>query len=169
MSSAPPAHALSGRYLIFRLGSEYFGLPIACVSVVLRLRPWDLVPSSSGSALSLRGRTVPLVDLHPTLGVQNPVAVERPVVVVVQQQHLAVRSSTALRVDEVIEICQLGADQIEPAPRFGATGDTDRYLLGTAREAQRTLRLLDLDRALAAHALLTPTPARRHHHAARGT
>lgn len=163
---------LGGRYLLFRLGDEHFGLSVACITLVRRLRQVDLAPRATGGAaghISVRGRAVPMVDLHQTLRVGPTGPVERPVVVVVvHQQHLTSRRTSALVVDAVLEIRDLAAEQIQPAPRFGATGDADRYLVGTVRGTQRGLRLLDLDRALAAYAL-NASPLDDHHRAQQPT
>jgi purine-binding chemotaxis protein CheW len=50
-------------------------------------------------------------------------------------------------VDEVSEVLDIVGEQIEPAPEFGTTVDTD-FILGMGKVARKVVMLLDIDKVL---------------------
>ena len=50
-------------------------------------------------------------------------------------------------VDEVSEVMDVSAGQIEPPPRFAASVDTD-FLMGIGKVGEKVIMLLDIDRLL---------------------
>ena len=68
---------LSSQYVIFRVGAEEFGLPIAQVSSIIRYEPATPVPRSPDmveGVINLRGRVVPVVALGRKLFGTDPSA-----------------------------------------------------------------------------------------------
>jgi len=99
-----------GKYVIFALGPEQFGLPIDNVEQILKSSKITKIPKSSKDILglfSLRGSTMPIVDTSNILGVPSE---EKGYFLVVSIDGLR----AALLVDQVHKIVDLTADQIRP-------------------------------------------------------
>jgi purine-binding chemotaxis protein CheW len=73
---------------------------------------------------------------------------------VVQVAVQAASVTMGLIVDEVSEVLNVLADQIEASPSFGAKVDTD-FILGMGKVAQKVVMLLDVDKVLASEELVT--------------
>jgi len=50
-------------------------------------------------------------------------------------------------VDEVSEVMEISADQIEPAPEFGTSVDT-AFILGMGKVGKKVVILMDVDKVL---------------------
>jgi purine-binding chemotaxis protein CheW len=144
--------------VVFSLHGEHYGLPITAVREIIRY----VAPSATASArgviqgmISLRGRTLPIVDLSSRLGQQLEVGSGTRILV------LDVPGGTVgLIVDDVHGILPIPTAQIEPLP-VATAGDG----LGeeVAAVGDRLIVLIDPGRVFGD--LLppkpTPAPARR--------
>ena len=61
-----------------------------------------------------------------------------------------------LLVDEVSEVLNVGQEQIEAPPTFGASVDTD-FILGMGKVGQKVVMLLDADKVLSSDELVMAT------------
>jgi purine-binding chemotaxis protein CheW len=104
------------QFIIFRLGDQEYGLPIAAVEEIAR-RPAHIarMPKAPGfidGVMNLRGVVVPIIDLRRRfdLPAKEPEAAQRILV-------LAVRDGKAgFMVDNVSEVLKVAAEHIRPAP-----------------------------------------------------
>jgi len=104
--------------VVFSLHDEHYGLPITTVREIIRY----VAPSATAAArgiiqgmISLRGRTLPIVDLSSRLGQSLEVGSQTRILV------LEVASGAlGLVVDNVDGILPIAADQIQPLPVTGA-------------------------------------------------
>lgn len=128
------------QYLIFELGEERYGIPIAVVDEVLRLP--DVVtrlpnaPRFVTGIINLRGRPVPLIDQRERFGVAASAPAARPRVIVVTvgalQAGFVVDGAT-----EIIAVAggglaaapQLASDQSALFNRVANIGDDDGSLI----------------------------------------
>jgi purine-binding chemotaxis protein CheW len=115
------------RFLVFRLGEETYGLPIASVQEVVNL-PASLTrvpnaPRFVSGVMSLRGAAVPVIDQRRRFGVEAAAAA-RPRVMVVQIGDLL----AGFAVDAISEIAEIGDGQLQGAPGLAteAGGPFDR-------------------------------------------
>ena len=106
------------RFVVFRLGEEAYGLPIAAVEEVVRLpEPVTRVPRAPAfveGVMSLRGRIVPLIDLRRRFEAAGEVAPGRRRVLVTRLRGVL----AGFIVDAVSEIADLARDQLAAAPDF---------------------------------------------------
>jgi len=106
------------RFVVFRLGEEAYGLPIAAVEEVVRLPdPVTRVPRAPDfveGVMSLRGKIVPLIDLRRRFEVQDGAPTGRRRVVVTRLRGVL----AGFIVDAVSEIADLAQDGLAVAPDF---------------------------------------------------
>src|SRR5438477_5609287 len=75
--------------LLFRLDREYYAIPSASVREVARYRPYTPVPGASPTLpgiISQRGMILPVVVLHPLLGL-GPIEITRSARFVIVVHH----------------------------------------------------------------------------------
>jgi purine-binding chemotaxis protein CheW len=144
---------LAGKHLTFSLGDEHYGLGIMRVQEIIGLTPVTKVPrlpDHVAGVIDLRGRVIPVIDLRQAFGMEKAEATQRTCVIVVRvQRDVGDGTVTGLIVDEVSDVADLTADQIEAVPGFGAGVDTS-FLTGVGRIDDRVVMLLDIDRLLSA-------------------
>ena len=143
---------VSARYLTFRVGAEEYGVEILKVRELIKA-PVDITrvphaPEGLKGVVNLRGKITPVVELRGYLGLPAG-EVARPVIIVVQHPSPEGLVTTGVLVDQVLEVRDLWAGQIEPAPRFGADQLATRFIRGIARTEKRLLLLIDLELVLA--------------------
>jgi purine-binding chemotaxis protein CheW len=142
---------LGGKYLTFALGEESYAVDVRKVREIIRLANITSVPQMPGfirGVINLRGKIIPVIELRVRFGLPNAATTDKTCIVVVQIQTSAqTRRETGLIVDNVEEVLNLTANDIEPTPDFGSQVDTE-YLLGMAKVKGVVKMLLDLDRVL---------------------
>lgn len=131
--------------LIFDLDGARFGVDArrVCVSFWLpELTPAEEAPSWVVGLLNLRGRIVPIVDLHQRLGHPPRRCSANDQVVVLEDSD---GLPAGLIVSEVIEVIDLPGDAVRPPPQFDAAGPGQVHLVvGEARVGDDLVSLLDV-------------------------
>jgi purine-binding chemotaxis protein CheW len=156
------AAGLAGKYLTFRLGAEEFGLEILKVQEIIKMMDITKVPRMPDfvrGVINLRGKVIPVVDLRRKFTMDSLATTEKTCIIVVKISHETRSVTTGIVVDEVSEVLDVGSEQIEPPPQFGAAVDT-HFILGMGKIGKRVVMLLDVDRILAGaemEALVTQT------------
>lgn len=160
LASSGTQSALAGKYLTFKLGHESYGVPVLKVREIIRLvevTPVPRMPEHVKGVINLRGKIIPVVDLHVKFCTAGSAASERTCIVVVQVRGLSTAAiHLGLLVDDVEEVAQIAATDIEEAPEFGAEINTE-YILGMAKLKSRVAILLDIDRVLQSDAAELPS------------
>ncbi len=131
------------QFLVFRLGSEEFGLPIASVDEVTRA-PEQITrvpgtPRFLQGVINLRGEVLPVVDQRRRFDLPAFDGDRRRqrLVVVRSERHRA-----GLIVDSVSEVLRTPTDTIEPAPDIA--GEAARLVQGVVNsDGRRMVLLLD--------------------------
>jgi purine-binding chemotaxis protein CheW len=162
-AAAPGSSTLAGKYLTFKLGPESYGIPVLKIREIIRqtaITPVPQMPPHVKGVINLRGKIIPVADLHAKFGLPLVEASERTCIVVAQVRTAAgTPIQLGLLVDDVEEVTQIGAAELEEAPEFGAALSTE-YLLGMAKLKGRVAILLDIDRVLTSESgALVPRPA----------
>lgn len=143
---------LGGKYLTFGLGEEEYGVQIGHVQEIIAMLPVTRVPKTPEVVLgviNLRGKIVPIFDLHRKLGMTSATATRHTCIIVVKVDQTAV----GIVVDRVREVMAIGDDQIQPAPTFGADVST-AHLLGIATTSGGARLLLAIERVLSTSEVL---------------
>jgi purine-binding chemotaxis protein CheW len=143
-AASPPQDAVASEYLTFTLGSEEYGVDILKVQ---EIRGYDTVTRIPGApdfikgVINLRGTIVPVVDLRLKFQLADVVYNEFTVMIVLNVLDRVV----GIVVDGVSDVIQLAAEQIRPAPEFGATVNA-HHIVGLGTVDERMLILLDIEK-----------------------
>lgn len=149
------------KFLTFRLGTEEYGVEILRVREIIGLidiTPLPRTPDYVKGVINLRGKIIPVIELRRKFALPPVEYTEATCVIVVEvaDPNGGDRFPMGVIVDTVSEVLDIARENIEPAPRFGCTLNTD-YILGmgkvTQGDAQRVTILLDIDRVLLAREL----------------
>lgn len=142
--------AYAGKYLTFRLGEEEYGLEILKVQEIIGLMAVTKVPRTPDfvrGVINLRGKVIPVVDIRTKFGLEAVEQTEKTCIIVVQVTQGETEMTMSIMVDEVSEVLDVEASQLEPTPEFGSTIDTG-FILAMGKVAERVVMLLDVNKVL---------------------
>jgi purine-binding chemotaxis protein CheW len=135
------------QYVLFRVGSEEYGLPIVNVSSIIRyetVTPVPRAPVSVQGVIDLRGRVVPVVDLGKRLFGTTLEPTPRARIIVTETPSGAV----GLAVDAASEVATFAADQMMAAPEAALPREMVDAFEAVVHLEGRLIILLDLERVL---------------------
>lgn len=144
------------QFVVFSLHSEYYGLPIDAVREIIRYVPPSATATASGviqGMISLRGRTLPIVDISSRLGRHLEVGSKTRILVVEVS-----RGALGLVVDTVDGILPIPVAQIEPLPVAAAENGMGDEV---AAVGDRLIVLIDAELAFGDVLPERPATARR--------
>lgn len=137
----------AGEYLVFRLGTESYGVRILGIQEIRFYEPPTRIagsPAHVRGVLDLRGVSVPVVDLRVVLGLKAEFDAATVTVVINPEG----RQVMGLVVDSVSDVVALQDHQFRAMPALGEQG-AGHHVTGLACITQdgleRTLLLLDLE------------------------
>jgi len=142
--------AKPGKYLTFELAGEPFGLEILKVQELIGMMNVTRVPRTPDfvrGVINLRGKVIPVIDLRRKFGLEAVEDTDRTCIIVVQVPRGESMVTMGIIVDEVSEVLDVTADQIEPPPSFGASVSTE-FILGIGKVGEKVVMLLDVGRIL---------------------
>ncbi len=140
-----------GKYLTFALGPEQYGLEILKVREIIGYMEITAVPQTPHyvkGVINLRGQVIPVIDLRAKFGMETTDVTEQTCIIVVEITQGSRKFSTGIVVDRVEEVLDITGEQIEEAPQFGSSVDTN-FILGMGKIGDSVKILLDIDRVLA--------------------
>ncbi len=140
-----------GKYLTFALAEEEYGLEILKVREIIGYIDVTAVPQTPHyvkGVVNLRGQVIPVVDLRAKFGMETTEVTDQTCIIVVEIRQGSRTYSTGIVVDRVQEVLDIASQDIEDAPQFGASVNTD-FLLGMGKVQGAVKMLLDIDRVLA--------------------
>ena len=103
--------------------------------------------------INLRGSVVPVLDLRLAFGMSSTEKTVNTCIIVMEVRLEGETTIIGALADSVEEVIDLEPDQIEPAPRIGATIRTD-FIRGMGKRESGFLMILDIDRVFSADQLL---------------
>jgi purine-binding chemotaxis protein CheW len=140
-----------GKYLIFGLGKEEYGMRVLKVREIMGVQEITAVPQTPAhvkGVINLRGKVIPVVDLRCKFGLPEVDYTQRTCIIVVQMQTEVGPTWMGIVVDAVAEVLNIAAAEIEDTPDFG-DGVGTPYLLGMAKVKGKVKILLEIDQVLA--------------------
>lgn len=143
--------ALAGKYMTFKLAKEEYALEILKVREIIGLMDITRVPKVSDAVrgvINLRGKVIPVVDLRLKFGMEQVGATDQTVIIVVQYECKGQDVTMGVLVDEVVEVIDIQASQIEPPPNFGGSQVDTAFILGVGKADKRVIFLLDIGSVL---------------------
>ena len=136
----------ANEFLTFTLGEEEYGVEILKVQEIRSYEEPTTIanaPPFLKGVVNLRGVIVPIVDMRIKFGLGKADYHQFTVVIILNVAHRVV----GMVVDGVSDVLTLSAEQIRPAPEFGATLDT-KYIIGLGTIDERMLILMDIEKLM---------------------
>jgi purine-binding chemotaxis protein CheW len=146
-SDAPMvAEAKAGKYLTFVLAGEGYGLEILGVREIMGMMDITSIPRTPDfvrGVMNLRGKVIPVIDLRLRFGMEAGEVTEQTCIIVVD----ICDSEVGIVVDEVHEVLDIAAEDIEGPPSFGVEAETN-FIMGMGKADDKVTILLDIARVL---------------------
>jgi len=141
-----------GKYLIFTLSGESYGISILKIREILGMMPVTPVhntPVFLKGVINLRGRVIPVADLRLRLGLESADYTDRTCIIVTELTGETADSENIMRLmgivaDSVSEVLNIKGTDIDDAPEFGIGLNTD-YILGVARSEKDVKILINIE------------------------
>jgi len=140
------AEAKVEQLVCFQVGGETYGVDIAAVHEIIRMQEITSVPRTPDfveGVINLRGRVIPVIDLHKRLGLPAVNETQNSRIIVVEVEGVTV----GMIVDSVSEVLRLAADRIDDPPAVIAGVDS-AFIRGVGRLDDSLIILMDLNAVL---------------------
>jgi purine-binding chemotaxis protein CheW len=134
-------------FVLFRLGSEEFGLAIEKVRSIVRYEsatPVPRAPDSVQGVVNMRGQVIPLLDLSRRLRQVEFVPSATSRIIVAEGEA----GTVGLAVDEANEVASIPVESIKPPPESVLTEETAHAFEGVTERDDGLVILIDLDQAI---------------------
>ncbi len=141
---------LAGKYLTFVLGEEEYGIEILKVQEIIQMQKVTKVPKAPEfvrGVINLRGKVIPVVELRNKFGMTRQEDTEKTCIIVVMIQVGETSITMGIIIDEVKEVLDIAAGNIEETPSFGASIETE-FIMGIGKIGDNVKMLLDIDKVL---------------------
>ena len=136
---------LKGKYLIFSMGKELYGMEIRYITEIIGIQPITEVPEMPAyvkGITNLRGKIIPVMDARLRFKKEVREYDDRTCIIVIDIND----TSIGLIVDSVSEVIALRDEDIAPPPEINKGGH--RYIKGIGKAGDTVKLLLDCQRLL---------------------
>lgn len=133
------------QYLIFSLGSEFYGIDIKNVTEITGIQKITPVPELQNyvkGIINLRGKIIPVIDVRIRFGMEEVPYNDRTCVVIAE----VAEHSVGLLVDSVSEVLSLKDSEIVSPPEFGQ--DTNKFISGIGKSGNEVKLLIDCEKLI---------------------
>ncbi|MFA5597555.1 MAG: chemotaxis protein CheW [Pusillimonas sp.] len=147
------------QYLTFNVGSEMFAVGILNVKEIIEydnLTAIPMMPNFIRGVINLRGAVVPVIDLGARFSGTVSSVQRRTCIVIVEVTQNDEKHDLGVMVDAVVEVLEIPAADIEPAPSFGAQIRAD-FIAGMGKITGKFVIILDIQRVLSVEEMVLLT------------
>ncbi len=140
----------SEQYLTFMLGGKDYGLEILNIKEIIEygdVTEMPMTPDFISGVINLRGSVVPVIDLSNRFIGHSVERTKRTSIIILEVTNDDLKIEIGVTVDMVIEVLDIQASEIEPAPSLGNHIQTD-FINGMAKVDGKFLILLDIENVL---------------------
>lgn len=135
------------KVIVFKLGSEEYGIEVEKVQTIERLMPITRVPKTYAfikGVVNLRGVVIPVIDLRGRFGLPEAEYTDQTRIIIVSVNDMQV----GFIVDSASDVIDLNSDSIDTPPEV-VGGVKAKYLRGVAKiDDERLLVMLNLSEVL---------------------
>lgn len=134
----------SGKYLVFLIDNGSYGIEIRYVTEIISMQPVNTLPEAPAyikGVINLRGRIIPVIDMHLRLNRKEAVYSDRTCIVVIENKRLC----AGLVVDRVSDVLKIDNKDIAPPPDLNICG-AQKYLSGIGKADDGVKLLLNCDK-----------------------
>lgn len=136
------------KYVIFKLGNEYYGINILSVREIIQLKKLTHLPGTGDfveGIINIRGEIVPVLNLSQKFGLEETADLDKRRIITV----LINGNLVGLIVDRVDEVLTIEVDRLSRLP--GKIGmDKVEFIENIALQDDRMIILIDVDKILSA-------------------
>lgn len=153
--SMAKADVRAGKYLVFHLGEEEFGIQVQKVREIMGVQDVTQVPQTPPhvkGVINLRGKVIPVVDLRLKFDMPAREYTHRTCIIVVQISGPRGVMLMGIVVDGVAEVVNIAGADVEDTPSFGKEVEVP-YVMGLAKLKGKVKILLDIDQVMTAREL----------------
>lgn len=136
---------LKGKYLIFSMDNELYGMEIRYITEIIGIQPITEVPEMPEyvkGITNLRGKIIPVMDARLRFKKPEKKHDDRTCIIVLDSNH----TSIGLIVDSVAEVLTIQDEDIAPPPEISKGGQ--KYIKGVGKAGGSVKLLLDCQRLL---------------------
>ncbi len=136
-----------GKYLVFSLDNQEYGIGILSVKEIIGMmpiRPIPEAPSLIKGVINLRGKVIPVMDLRIKFDIEELEYNDRTCIIILEVSGGDGPVEMGIVVDEVCEVLNIQAADIEDTPSFGIKINTE-CILAMAKMDGGVKTLLDVD------------------------
>ncbi len=136
---------LEGKYLIFSMGNELYGIEIRYITEIIGIQPITVVPGMPQyvkGITNLRGKIIPVMDARLRFNKAAREYDDRTCIIVLDTNSI----STGLIVDSVSEVIAIADEDIAPPPDINKGGL--KYIKGVGKADGNVKLLLDCQKIL---------------------
>jgi purine-binding chemotaxis protein CheW len=129
--------------VVFKLGSEEFGVEISQVKEIIRVGDITRIPGSPAyvdGVINLRGQVTSVVNLRSRLGLDGKQLDSNARIMIMEVQ----KNSIGVIVDSVTEVKYMSSKDIEPLPEALSSSVGSEYIHGVGKLSGRLLILVNL-------------------------
>ncbi|MDA3938198.1 MAG: chemotaxis protein CheW [Spirochaetia bacterium] len=137
----------SDKFLMFKLGSEEYGIDIKRITAIEELPQITTIPDMPNfvkGVINLRGKVIPAIDLRLRFGIDEKEYDDRTCIVIVSVKE----STIGLIVDIVSEVHEIAKDDIGPPPVFKNASGNEQYISGLAKKGEEVKIILDVEKII---------------------
>lgn len=135
-----------GKYVIFKLENESYGLNIKNVLSIEKVQEYTRVPNAPSfvkGVINLRGEVIPIIDLKNKLGYGNVEIDSNSRIIVTLQEEVVV----GFIVDSSSEVLEIKDENIDRPPRTGENKISE-YIKGVGKYNGRIIMIMNLEKVL---------------------
>ncbi|MDA3849924.1 MAG: chemotaxis protein CheW [Spirochaetaceae bacterium] len=144
------------KYLVFSIGSEFYGTPIQRVKEIIRYEELTSVHDTQEyirGVINLRGKIIPVMDFRMKLGLPYLEYHDKTVLVILEIDGKRGTYYMALAVDAVHEVIQMSTEAMDKIPQLGLKMKRN-YLKGILRSEDRMVMVLDINRIVSSDEII---------------
>lgn len=131
------------QYIIFTLNNEFYGIDITHVNTIIMMPEITDVPLSADyvkGMISLRGRIIPVIDLHKRMNYGEEVITKETRIIVI---NINENEQVGIVVDTVKEVMVISNDDIEyPSPFMKSE---DSFISGVGKKPDMLISIFDIN------------------------
>ena len=132
------------------LREEIFAVDANVVREILDMVPITAVPNSDpfvSGLINVRGRVVPLADLHVRFGMETPPPTIDTRIVVVDVELAGEPTTVGILADKVYEVAEVTARSVQETPKLGMRWRPE-FIQGIGKRGEDFMAIIDLSRLL---------------------
>ncbi len=138
------------QYLTFSLGGESYAASISQIKEIIQygeLTEVPRMPDFIRGVINLRGSVVPVIDLSARFGKHATIVGRRNCIIIVEVAVDSGTQNVGVMVDAVNAVLEIPANEIEPAPTFGANIHTE-FIAGMGKIDGKFVIILSIQNVL---------------------